>query len=151
MRIRRAREDETEILSDIAFKSKGYWGYSHDYMEPAKKNLTVSAQEIRCENVFVLSDDKQIVGFYELKAKEQPNTFELVWLFVAPSVIGQGCGKRLWEHAVQTAKDLAAKRMIIKSDPFAEGFYVKQGAVRIGERPSTVQADLMLPFLEFSI
>ncbi len=86
-----------------------------------------------------------------MKAKRQPNTFDLVWIFVTPSEIGHGCGKKLWEHAVRLAGDLHAKRIIIKSDPFAEGFYVKHGAVRIGESPSTVPSSLLLPLLELTI
>ncbi|WP_233096044.1 GNAT family N-acetyltransferase [Alicyclobacillus sp. SO9] len=76
-----------------------------------------------------------------------PQDTELLWLFVDPSLIGGGYGKKLWIHAVQTAWADGYKSIRIKSDPFAEGFYLKQGAQRVGEIPSTVQPDFMFPLL----
>jgi hypothetical protein len=31
--IRPARHDEASLLTDLAFRSKAYWGYSEEFME----------------------------------------------------------------------------------------------------------------------
>ena len=55
-----------------------------------------------------------------------------------------------WE-GVASAKDLGWTRFTIASDPYAEGFYVKMGATRVGERESKIKKGFFLPLLEFSI
>lgn len=47
-----------------------------------------------------------------------------------------------------TAAELRLPRIRIHSDPHAEAFYVKMGAVRIGEIESTVFPDRKLPLME---
>lgn len=115
-------------------------------MNAARNDLTISPVEIEANHVFVLEHDLQIVGFYELM-EHTPQETELLWLFVDPSSIGAGYGKKLWIHAVETAWADGYKRMKIKSDPYVEGFYLRQGAQRVGEVPSTVQPDLLFPLL----
>jgi GNAT superfamily N-acetyltransferase len=56
---------------------------------------------------------------------------DLHWLFIEPSVIGQGYGRCLWDHAVGRARQLGYERMVIQSDAYAEGFYLHMGAHRI--------------------
>lgn len=146
MHIRRAVQDESRLLSDLAYRSKGYWNYGNDYMVAARRDLTISPAEIVENHVFVLEHCKNIIGFYELKEQNSQET-ELLWLFIDPSAIGEGYGKKLWNHAVQAAWAGRYKRIKIKSDPYAERFYLKQGAQRVGEIPSTVQPDLMFPLL----
>ncbi len=150
MQIRRAVEEEFQRISDLAYRSKGHWGYDSDYMDAARKDLTITPSEIVENDVFVLDEEQGIIGFYELK-ELSPQETELLWLFVDPTAIGRGYGKRLWSHAVETAKADGYKRMRIKSDPYAEGFYLKQGAIRVGELPSTVLPDLMLPLLNLKL
>ena len=41
--------------------------------------------------------------------------------------------------------------MSIQSDPYAEGFYLAMGAVRVGELESTVTPGRMLPLLRFDL
>ncbi|CAH8245865.1 hypothetical protein WJ0W_003100 [Paenibacillus melissococcoides] len=46
MLIRKAKPDEAGYLSGLAFRSKAYWGYSHDFMEACRDSLTVSPERI---------------------------------------------------------------------------------------------------------
>jgi hypothetical protein len=41
--------------------------------------------------------------------------------------------------------------LLILSDPFAEAFYARLGAVRIGEGPSDAIPGRLLPLLEYAI
>ena len=42
--IRAARSDEAGLLSEIAFRSKAYWGYSEEFMVSCREELTVTAE-----------------------------------------------------------------------------------------------------------
>ena len=87
-------------------------------------------------------------GFCSLIPKDK-TTIELHDLFVEPSHIGKGHGKELWNYAAQLARNLGFNRMVLSADPNAEPFYVRQGAVRVGEKASSVGADRMLPLMEY--
>ena len=75
-----------------------------------------------------------MVGFYALERDGGRLRLEHFWL--APSLIGCGLGRQLFEHAVQAAQMLAAAELLIEADPNAEGFYLHMGAQRIGETVS---------------
>ncbi|MDQ3819514.1 MAG: GNAT family N-acetyltransferase [Acidobacteriota bacterium] len=147
--IRRALPEEAALLSDLALRSKAHWGYTEEFLEACRAELTLSPEYIAASPVFVLEEDKRIVGFYGLREREED--IELAYLFVEPSAVNRGYGKRLWQHLVGTATKLSPKRISIESDPFAESFYKRMGARAVGFVSSTVQADRKLPLLEFHL
>ncbi|NIQ29145.1 MAG: GNAT family N-acetyltransferase, partial [Acidobacteria bacterium] len=53
--------------------------------------------------------------------------------------------------AVNRARSLGYERLLVQSDPNAEGFYLRLGAERIGEVPSRVQPGRLLPLLLFPL
>jgi GNAT superfamily N-acetyltransferase len=144
--IRPAQTKEAIILSDIAFRSKAYWGYDPEYMELAKKDLSIFEENILDNWIFVIESDNMIRGFYELREYSKQEA-ELSWLFVDPDSIGAGYGKKLMKHAIQLAMDYNFLHIRIKSDPNAEGFYKGFGAVVVGDSPSTVRPDMKLPVM----
>ena len=149
--IRRARPVESPVISDLAFRSKAHWGYDQEFLESCREDLTLSPREVTDKPVYVLvGDDGTIAGFYSLDPAEDGRV-ELDDLFVDPTFIGKGGGRRLWEHAVAKARDLGFRELIIQSDPHAEGFYRAMGAVGAGERESTVTPGRMLPLLSFAL
>ncbi len=148
-RIRPARAGEAGLLSDLALRSKAHWGYDAEFLEACRAELTIPADYITNAPVFVLEEDGRVVGFYGLR--EQGTELELLYLFVEPAAIGGGHGKRLWEHAVETAVRLGFQKISIESDPYAEAFYLAMGARRVGEVPSSLRAGRALPLLEFSL
>ncbi|WP_284646305.1 GNAT family N-acetyltransferase [Paenibacillus silviterrae] len=148
--IRAARPVEATILSDIAYRSKAFWGYDPEYMLLAKKDLTITEENILDNWVFVIETQNTVKGFYELRGNSN-NEVELFWLFVDPNSIGSGYGKSLMKHAIQVAVDSNFNHIIIKSDPNAVGFYRAFGAVIIGESSSTVRPDLKLPVLKIHL
>ena len=89
------------------------------------------------------------MGFYRLRARGDEAT--LADLFVEPGAIGRGYGRQLWEHAVATARRLGARRLVLQSEPHAEGFYRAMGAERIGEAPSTVFPGRSLPLMRLTL
>jgi GNAT superfamily N-acetyltransferase len=147
--IRRARREEADELSQLSFRSKGFWGYSDDFMEACRDDLTVSTKYIESSPVYVAEINGKIVGFYGLVCSK--SNAELRDLFVEPKMIGKGIGKQLWEHMIKTARELQIQKVFIHSDPHAEGFYKAMGAKRIGEVISSVFPNRTLPLLEFQI
>lgn len=148
MNIRAAKPEEANHLSQLALRSKGYWGYDTDFLEACRTQLTICAKDIAHYPVFVLEEER-IIGFYSLNG--QGTKAELTNFFLEPDVIGCGYGKQLWQHAVLTAQSLGFKQLLIESDPYAEKFYQKMGAQRIGEVASSVQPVRMLPLLLFEL
>jgi GNAT superfamily N-acetyltransferase len=147
--IRPALPGEAPLLSELALRSKGHWGYDSHFLEACRAELTLSADYIASSPVFVLKEGKRVVGFYGLR--EQGDELDLTYLFVEPSATKRGYGKRLWEHLIETASRLGFQRVSIESDPYAEPFYLAMGARRVGFVNSSVQAGRQLPLLEFCL
>lgn len=134
MNFREARAGEAGVLSDIAFRSKAYWGYSEDFMRACRAELTYSARDLECM-YFALVEDPDIVGFYALD-RVSADEVELEALFVVPEAIGRGYGRVLVAHARLSARAMGASSIVIQGDPNAEPFYLAMGAVATGERES---------------
>lgn len=148
--VRRARPEEATAISALAMRSKAHWGYDAAFLERSRDDLTITAQEIASASVYVFEDHNGIAGFYQLRPAED-GLLVLNDLFVDPSAIGQGVGRRLWEHAVTVARELGFAELSFQSDPHAEGFYLAMGAVRVGESASTVVPGRMLPLMRYSL
>ncbi|MGI8316251.1 GNAT family N-acetyltransferase [Halobacillus mangrovi] len=144
MRIREASPEETGCLSEIAIQSKAYWGYDDWFLNTCKSDLTLTAHYIKQNPTYVIESDNKIHGFYSiLLVKHRLDHF-----FISPEAIGQGYGRRLWQHMVELCKIWNLSSLTIESDPHAEDFYYKMGTNRIGETESSVFPSRSLPLLE---
>lgn len=148
--IRHAVPEDAPVLSEVAFRSKGHWGYDAAFLESCRVDLTVTPREIATSPVYVHEGEAGITGFYRLLPLNA-EVVELDSLFLDPSAIGQGIGRLLWNHAIATATAAGYSDMLIHSDPHAEGFYLAMGAERIGESESTVQPGRKLPLLRVGL
>ena len=134
VQIRRSDPSETALLTEIAHAAKRHWGYPEEHIRLWAAELTLTPEFI-CENaVYSAVERKMIVGFYALV--RDGSEWELEHLWVKPASMGRHVGKRLFHHAIDTARDGGARSVRIASDPNAEGFYLVLGAKRIGEVPS---------------
>ncbi len=149
-RMRLAVESEAACLTELALRSKSHWGYDSEFLEACRAELTITPEHIASHPTFVLEKQRRLWGFYSLE-RQAAGDVELVHLFVEPDAIGRGCGKILWTHAVETARQLGSQEMVINSDPFAEAFYKAMGARRVGETASTIRAGRTLPLLRFTL
>ena len=148
--IRRADPSESELLTELAMRSKACWGYSEEFMEACRAELSVSGTDIVSSRIhyFVAELENSIVGFYALERLSETE-FELEALFVEPHQIGKGHGRRLIEHAKEQAREMGAQSMSIQGDPNAAHFYRAAGGVQIGHRESESIPGRYLP--EFRI
>jgi GNAT superfamily N-acetyltransferase len=94
-----------------------------------------------------MEDNDKIIAFYIFSLHGQ----KLQALFVDPSYIGKGVGRLLWKDLLQKAKRLNIEAFTIDSDPYAEAFYVKMGAKRIGEIQSTVFPNRYIPLMSATV
>jgi GNAT superfamily N-acetyltransferase len=142
--IRPARAGEAAALTSLALRSKGHWGYDEAFMELLRPILTVTEDDLTVSPVHVLDVAGEPIGWYRLIGTPPRGELEDLWL--DPSAIGHGAGRRLLGHALRTACGLGFTELSIEADPNAEGFYLAMGAVRIGERRSP--SGRTLPLLE---
>jgi GNAT superfamily N-acetyltransferase len=131
MEILRATPGDAGTLTRISFAAKRYWGYPEQWMERWRESLTITPDFIRRNEVYVAVLEGEMVGFYALAGQGQKIELEHLW--VTPEHIGTGVGRLLFDHAVRRAASLGAETLRIESDPNAEGFYRRMGAVRVGE------------------
>lgn len=129
--ILRAEPAEAARLSQIAHAAKSYWGYPARWIEQWHNQLTISPAYISAEEVWSAHCEESILAFYALTGKGE--TLRLDNLWVMPVAIGQGIGSRLFHHAMKRAVALGASHVEVESDPNAEGFYQKMGAMTVGE------------------
>lgn len=81
----------------------------------------------------------------------EPPSGEIGALFVEPDRIGIGAGRALFEAAIDAARAEGFTTIFIDSDPDAEGFYPRMGAVRIGDAPSESIPGRVLQRLRYDI
>ena len=143
---RAARVDEADLLTEVALRSKGYWGYDQEFLDACRAELTFRPEDVATRRI-VVADSSEIVGFYSIDG--EPPGGELGNLWMIPERIGTGLGRRLWQHAVASAREAGYTSLIIEADPNAVGFYEAMGADRVGEVPSGSVPGRTLPLLLF--
>jgi len=150
--IRAAIPEEATILSSLALRSKAYWGYSQEFLNACRQELSVSPEDIENEvyRHAVAEHDGKIFGFYTLKFLSGVK-FELEALFVEPDHIGTGVGRALMNHAYHSARAQGGTVIIIQSDPFAARFYEAAGGVLIGKKESGSIPGRYLPLYEIIV
>lgn len=148
--IRPATAGEAEDLSALAMRSKAYWGYSVEFMQACRDELTYSAHYIRDNPVFVAEAGASVVGFYALE-RISAGEAELTAMFVEPEHIGRGFGRALISHAKKTARGQGIEAIIIQGDPNAVAFYQAAGGVRCGERESGSVPGRVLPLFRIRL
>lgn len=149
LRIRPARADEAETLTDLSLRSKAFWGYDAAFLARCRAVMTVKPRNIESQPHYVAELDGRIAGFYGLEPETEG--VGLDYLFVETDLVGRGVGHALWRHAVDTARGLGHRALIVVSDPNAEGFYLRMGCRRIGTRPSELEAGRQLPLLRLAL
>ena len=148
--IRPARVAEATLLTDLALRSKAVWGYEASFLARCRLVMQVKTEALAAQPHYVAeAASGSILGFYGFE--DVDGGVGLDYLFVEPDAIGMGVGTALWRHAVQTARALGHRRLVVVADPNAEGFYRRMGAVPVGAQPSDLLPGRLLPVLRFSL
>jgi streptomycin 6-kinase len=150
MLVRKAEPADLKPLNDLMRASKGYWGYDSAFMDGFMSLYSLTELEITSGQTFVAALGCNTIGFYYF-AYEENADLVLDKFFLHPNYIARGNGKLLWKHCVNTATHYGAKEFTLWSDPNTEGFYLKMGCVKIGERKSPMPPDRYPPIMKYSI
>ncbi len=145
IRIRRARPDEAPALTEFVMRSKAHWGYDEAFMEACRPELTVQPWRIETGEIWIADAGGSVAGVVEVQF--EADRAEVFLCFVDPSTMGRGVGRALWAKAEEIARSNGHDEIGVDSDPYAEGFYRKMGAVRVGEAPSGSIRGRVLPRL----
>ena len=142
-----AKENESDILTSIAFAAKRYWNYPEEYFDVWKEELTITPAYINRNQVYVAKIDEKAIGFVSLvEVKDDFRVGELLitkgyWLdhiFMHPDFIGKSVGSDLISFVMEWCGKENISYLHILSDPNAKGFYDKVGAEYIKEVPSNI-------------
>jgi GNAT superfamily N-acetyltransferase len=144
LQIRRATPDSGAELTRIALASKAHWGYDRDFMARAAPFLVVDGRYIEDHDVWVVERDGRPVGFYALIHQDRLSILDHLWL--QPTDIGHGLGRRLFEHARERAAARGSLRLELEAEPGAVGFYKRMG----GRPVRTVTTELGRQFEVYS-
>ena len=143
---------EAGALTALCIRSKAHWGYDDDFMRKSIPSLTITPSMIETENVFVAEGSRgDIVGVATVEKLHSSGKFDLSRLFIDPAAIKTGIGRALFEAVAGFVKSEGCTCFSILSDPFAEPFYLRLGAVRVGDAPSDAIAGRTLPLLDYVV
>ena len=145
--LRAALPAEVGALSELAMRSKAYWGYDAEFLEACRDELTFTATDV--PRIVVAESAGTLVGMYTVDGRPPHGVLGNLW--VDPSAIGSGIGRHLWTHAISSARTRGFAHLMIDADPNAEGFYLRMGAERIGESPSGSIPGRVLPLLQVNV
>lgn len=155
--IRRARQSEYDTLTTISFRSKSYWQYPQEFFIIWQQELTITADYIAANDVFLYENDTAIVAYYSLVELSEDilladilleSGFWLEHMFVMPEYIGQGIGRQLFDHCRHRLELSGATKLKILADPCAQKFYEKMGCRFIENYPSTI-VGRTTPYMEY--
>jgi GNAT superfamily N-acetyltransferase len=150
MYIVRANPEDAVVLTNIAFAAKRHWGYPESWMENWRSLLTILPEFIIGHETHAAIVDGRIVGFYALGRRV--SKMDLLHLWVLPDAMGQGIGRSLLQHALESARQSGCRELEIESDPNAEGFYLHMGAKRVGTSTKELDGQCrQLPILIYEI
>ena len=148
--IREADPRDAAALSALAHRAKAHWGYSDEWLRIWSGDLRISSEYLTAHRGFVAVAEGTPVGVCVLELDGIAGTLEHVW--IAPESQRLGVGRALVTRALDTASQAGAFRVSVVSDPFAEAFYLRLGARRVGSVPAPMpgSAERLLPRLEFT-
>ena len=146
--LRTAFKHEAMQLSDLASRSKAYWPYDKEYLELCRRVTHVTQEDILKWPFIVATQKDSLCGFAAVCEIKGEKMLDHLW--IDPPFIGKGLGRVLFAEGVARAKELGWSSFTIASDPYAEEFYKKIGARRIGQRESKIKKGFFLPLLEFN-
>ena len=148
--IRRANPEEADTLTEIAHAAKRHWNYPESWIQQWQTDLTISGEFIRTHEVFAATINGEIAGCCALVMTDSLAEIEHMW--IRPEQMGSGVGRALFEYARARAVERGASVLELSADPYAEGFYARMGAKRVGEIPADMDGQMrVLPRMRINL
>jgi len=140
-----ATESDLKALSSFCLRSKAHWGYDATFMAACEDVLRVTQQDLTQPHA-VIRVGREYAGYAGLSLDDTKP--ELSKLFVCPKHMGKGIGSALITWAKTEARQHGHSWLQVESDPDAAPFYASHGAIQIGNVPSEVIRNRVLPLLK---
>ena len=137
LQFKRAKPNDSELLSETAFKSKKIWNYSDEQMNLWTNELTITDSYIKRNKVFKIFDSKNFLGFCSLVYKEKHIEIDHFWLL--PENIGKEYGKKTFDFIKETAKESSSNIIRVYAEPNSNGFYRRMGGKIIQRKESKIK------------
>ncbi len=132
--VREARSGDAAVLTEIAHAAKRHWGYPEELIALWREDLSITPASIARDATLIAEIDGTPVGVVAISTWREVPEIEHLW--VRPERMGLGIGRHLYTLALERAARAGASTVVVVSDPYAESFYVRMGAVRVGDSPS---------------
>ncbi|WP_219822613.1 GNAT family N-acetyltransferase [Sphingomonas montanisoli] len=143
--MRRAQPSDADALTALMKASSAYQG---DYAV-ILANYAIDAAQITRDHIYIATDDDgRPTAFYSITTDPEP---ELDLMFVVDAAQGTGLGRDLFAHMRRVAAQIGIGDLKIVSHPPALGFYLRQGAARVGTMPPTPTAAWERPILRLAV
>lgn len=148
--IRSASPSDATQLTSIAWAAKAHWGYPETWLKVWAEDLQLTPEYLGSHRAYVAEIEGEVAGMAVLEDRGSHWQIEHVW--VQPTKHGRGVGKRLVTHCLTIAFKIQHRPVHVLSDPNAEAFYLRLGAVPIGTvaAPMPNAPDRRLPLLAFN-
>lgn len=137
---------DVKKLTDIALKSKFFWGYSNEQIEDWREDLTITSKMFDEYHIYKYLVKDKIVGFYVLERTTVDKSC-LHFLFILPEYIKQGVGSKLLMHAIKYCRKENCTALSLFADPNSEMFYAKHGFKKVSKKESSIKGRF-LPEME---
>ena len=148
--VRPAVAADAAALTALARAAKASWGYPPAWLAAWAEELAVSEAFAASGDVLVAERAGRPLGFAGAVRGTGAGEWVLEHLWVDPECQRRGVGARLLEHLRGHVRRRGGTRLTVVSDPQAEGFYLRQSAVRRGTvRTSVTGTERALPRLAF--
>lgn len=148
---RRARPEDLASVTDLAKRSKRYWGYSDAFMAALDDELTFRQADLDDERtrVEVLEVDGRLVCALRMRRRTELAYLEDLW--VDPAAIGHGYGRIGFGRACGIGREWGKGVMELEADPHAEPFYLHLGCQRVWMSPVTSVPGRSVPLMRYSL
>lgn len=149
LNLRRAKPNESDVLNFIAFESESIWGEDKSYMDIFSQEYKVTKNMIENDYVYVMEDDKGIIGFFVILKDDEISELEL--FYIKKSFIGKGYGTLLWTNMISICKEKGIKKIGLVGSSDVGNFYKKLGAKEIGKIKSLLKVGRIVSKFEYEI
>jgi len=135
MRIRRARPEEADQLTELCIRSKRSNGYDDAFMAACRDELTITAEDI-LNSAYWVAEADALSGCAALYSDPDGRRAEVHAFFIDPDRQRQGVGQMLWRTLSNYAIAQGLQELHLDADPGAVPFYEAMGFTVVGAAPS---------------
>lgn len=150
IRIRQARLEEADILTNLSMRSKQSNGYDDIFMEACRTELTVTEERLLTGEYWVAESDI-VCGCACIDIDPNSRSGEVHAFFIDPDWQRKGIGRLLWQKIVESARAKGLVHLHLDADPFAVPFYESLGFKTVGEVPSGSIKGRSIPHMTLSL